>query len=147
MTNVATSRLAAATSTSWLDFLNFMRIFRNRGPYKSPSSIRFEFESRRVSKGGRARIRLFSLRLRSARNLTGQPACGIRRAPRSLTRTPIYQAPRRLTLECIGAGCAQVVKLARSRVKQAPRHGRVVLIGFVNELVRGVLHNALGTGS
>jgi hypothetical protein len=45
VTSEATRRLAAETSSSWLDLLNFMRIFRQRGANLRPLKLGLESKS------------------------------------------------------------------------------------------------------
>jgi hypothetical protein len=61
VTSPATRRLAAETSSSWLDLLNFMRIFRQRAEIASPKKLGLEsnpWTSTKVAPG----IRLRSLK-------------------------------------------------------------------------------------
>jgi hypothetical protein len=52
VTSEATRRLAAETSRSWPDLLNFMRIFRQRAEIACPKKLGLESNSGGVNKSG-----------------------------------------------------------------------------------------------
>src|ERR1700722_13222991 len=65
---------------------------------------------------------------------------------RKLAGTPVDEAPSSWPLECIGTGDAQIIQRTGVGVNHAAGHGGIVEIGRVNELVGGVLDQALRPG-
>src|ERR1035437_6491152 len=78
----ATRMLAAETSSSWLDLLNFMRIFRHGAGKAGPYKTRFGIETQSAQGKAAPGIRLRSLRLppepcrgSQANRLAPRPTC------------------------------------------------------------------------
>jgi hypothetical protein len=92
---VATSRLPAATSASWLGLLNFMRIFHQGALTRRARNFRFGIEMR-VTAVSVPAFGCFFKRSPPAKGLDDRlPATAPFPAAFNLARAAIHQAPRR----------------------------------------------------